>query len=107
MAEQKSSSKQYKKRTQISLGGGDGIGGVVVFGGALAIAGLIGIFTFKNRRRKDADIYPRNPRDASKESKNSKREDEGSEGLRFISQTPSLIKDYGSRSASLSLISVA
>lgn len=87
------------KRTRISLGGGDGIAGVVVFGGALAIAGLIAVFTFKKRRRKDADNNLRNPSDVSKESKNSKREDEGSEGLRFISQTPSLIKDYGSWSA--------
>ncbi|KAF5455296.1 hypothetical protein F2P56_024891 [Juglans regia] len=75
------------KRTRIKLGGGDGIGGVVVFGGALAIAGLIAVFAFKNRRMKEADINPRNPNDVSKESKNKKREDEGSEGLRFISQT--------------------
>ncbi|KAG6703991.1 hypothetical protein I3842_07G114300 [Carya illinoinensis] len=95
MEEQKNRSKQDMKRTRISLGGGDGIAGVVVFGGALAIAGLIAVFTFK-KRRKDADHNPRNPSDVSKESKNSKREDEGSEGLRFISQTPSLIKDYGS-----------
>ncbi|XP_041018218.1 glutamic acid-rich protein-like [Juglans microcarpa x Juglans regia] len=87
MEEQKSRSKQDMKRNRINLRGGDGIGGVVVFGGALAIAGLIAVFAFKNRRMKDADNNPRNPSDVSKESKNNKREDEGSEGLRFISQT--------------------
>ncbi|GLT64270.1 hypothetical protein SLA2020_367740 [Shorea laevis] len=68
MEEQKSTSgKRDKKTTQISFCGGDGIGGLVLFGGALAVAGLIAVFTIKKRRSSKKP----SGHGGSKESKNS------------------------------------
>lgn len=85
---QKSTScKRDKKTTQISFGGGDGVGGLVVLGGALAVVGLTAVFAIKNRKSS------KKPSGGSKESKknlNCKREDEGSDqGPSFLSQTSS------------------
>ncbi|GMY16971.1 glutamic acid-rich protein-like [Fagus crenata] len=89
MERQESTIKKDKRKTQISLGGGDGIGGMLVLGGALAVAGLIFFFTIKNRRR-DANKEPKIHKCVTKESKKNFFEDEGSEGLRcFLSQTSS------------------
>jgi hypothetical protein len=91
MERQESTIKKDKRKTQISVGGGDGIGGMLVLGGALAVAGLIFFFTIKNRRR-DANKEPKIHKCVTKESKKNfsgKKEDEGREGLRFLSQTSS------------------
>jgi hypothetical protein len=70
MEEQKSTCKRDKKMTQISFGGGDGIGGLVVLGGALAVAGFMAIFAIKNRlRRVDGDKNSKKPSGGSKELK--------------------------------------
>lgn len=89
--------------TQISFGGGDGIGGLVVLGGALAVAGLMAVFAIMNRiRRVDGNENSKKPSGGSKELKKNfgcKREDEGSEGLRFLSQTSLPANPYNSWSA--------
>jgi len=84
---QKSTScKRDKKTTQISFGGGDGVGGLVVLGGALAVAGLT-VFAIKNRR---SSKKPSGGSEESKKNLSCKREDEGSDqGLSFLSQTSS------------------
>ncbi|KAF3436481.1 hypothetical protein FNV43_RR23573 [Rhamnella rubrinervis] len=48
---EKKSTRKAEKKTQISIPGGGGIGGLVMVGGALAIAGLVAAFTFNKRRR--------------------------------------------------------
>lgn len=100
MEEQKSTCKRDKKMTQISFGGGDGIGGLVVLGGALAVAGFMAIFAIKNRiRRVDGNKNSKKPSGGSKEMKKNfscKREDEG---LRFLSQTSLPANPYNSWSA--------
>lgn len=51
---EKKRTREAKKKTQIAIPCGGGIGGLVVVGGALAIAGLVAAFTF-NRRRRNAN----------------------------------------------------
>ena len=64
---QESTSKKDERKTQISQGKSDGIGGVLVLGGALALASLIEIFTIKNRR--DVKKKPKIHKGVSNESK--------------------------------------
>ncbi|XP_059435851.1 uncharacterized protein LOC132168808 [Corylus avellana] len=100
MEEQKSTCKRDKKMTQISFGGGNGIGALVVLGGALAVAGLMAVFAIKNRiRRVEGNENSQKPSGRSKELKKNfscKREDEGSEGPRFLSQTSLPANPYNS-----------
>lgn len=76
MEKHESTCKQGKKKAQISIAGAN-VGGLVMWGGALAVAGLIAAFAVKKSTRRDA-----NKKDSCK------KEDKGSEGLRFILQTP-------------------
>ena len=96
MEEKESTSKKDESRTQISQGKSDGIGGVLVLGGALALASLIAIFTIKDRRRDDKK-KPEVHKGVSNESNGNfrrKKEDERREGLRFLSKdAPSTTRD--------------
>lgn len=107
MEEQKSTGgKRDKKTTQISFCGGDCIGGLVLFGGALAVAGLIAVFTIKKRRSSKKP----SGHGGSKESKNSliscQKRDEGSEGLCFLSPTSSPTSPYYNSWSALAVDSV-
>ena len=68
MEGQESTSKKDERKNQISQGKSDGIGGVLMLGGALALASLIEIFTIKNRRR-DAKKKSKIHKGVSNESK--------------------------------------
>ncbi|XVF32815.1 hypothetical protein REPUB_Repub17cG0115100 [Reevesia pubescens] len=87
MEKHKRSCRQGRKKVQLNTSnynaGGGGMESVVVFGGALAIASLVAAFTFKkgsNNSRKDN----------SKDTTNlAAKEEDGTQGLRFILQDSS------------------
>ena len=75
MEGQESTRKKDERKTQISQGKSDGIGGVLVLGGALALACLIAIFTIKNRRsQKYPKVCQTNQRETSDTKKKIKEE---------------------------------
>lgn len=75
---EKRQSKQRK--AQIRSPGGDHIGGLLVWGGALAFAGLATAFAVHKGKRRDAD----------ETSSRRKEEDQTNQGLRFVLQISSL-----------------
>ncbi|XP_050263616.1 uncharacterized protein LOC126707917 [Quercus robur] len=109
MEGQESTSKKDERKTQISQGKSDGIGGVLVLGGALALASLIAIFTIKNRRR-DAKKKPEVHKGVSNKSNGNfrrKKEDERREGLRFFSiDAPSTTRDSRHGTSEISVIHI-
>ena len=70
MERQESTRKKDERKTQISQGKCDCIGGVLVLGGALAIASLIAIFTIKNKRSQN---YPKVCQTNQRETSNTKK----------------------------------
>ncbi|KAJ9187811.1 hypothetical protein P3X46_003228 [Hevea brasiliensis] len=79
MEKRRSTSKQGKRKPQfVSAGGGD-IGGLVVWGGALAVAGLAAAFAVRKGRRRGANEI----------SSRRHKEEQASQGLQFILQTSS------------------
>lgn len=70
---EKKSISRAKKKNQISIASGGGIGGLVMMGGALAIAGLVAAFTINKRRRHDNNYNSSKPTDNT--------EDQPSQGL--------------------------
>ncbi|KAK9983735.1 hypothetical protein SO802_033260 [Lithocarpus litseifolius] len=109
MEGQESTSKKDERKTQISQGKSEGIGGALVLGGVLALASLIAIFTIKNRRR-DAKKKPKVHKGVSNESKGNfrrKKEDERREGLRFfLKDAPSTTRDSRHGTSEISVIHI-
>lgn len=73
MEGQEDTSKKDERKTKISQDKRIGIGGVLVLGGALALASLIAIFTIKNRRsQKYPKVCQTNQRETSDTKKKMK-----------------------------------
>lgn len=89
-----SAKSREKNKTKMVQGTGFGLGGLVVVGGALAVAGLMAIFAIKRIKIKGSNQNPtKGSIKASKEcfkDWRKKNEDQGSsQGLRFLLQTSS------------------
>ena len=83
MEKHKRSCRQGRKKVQLSMSnnaGGGGIEGVVMLGGALAIASLVAAFTIRKGNKKDSNKDTTNL--ATTDS--CRKEEDGTEGLRFI-----------------------
>lgn len=75
--------KNKLQRLGLTVGAGDGVGGIVLLGGGLAVAGLIAAFSIiKNKSGKKYD-------DDSPTPSNKKNDATHTHGLSFFLQTPS------------------
>ena len=89
MEEQKVMNNNGRKRTQISInGGGGGIGGLIVLGGALAVTGLIAVASFATKKNKAKNRGFKKPEFSQEklDHNGSKNEDETGQGLSFVLQ---------------------
>ncbi|GLT43182.1 hypothetical protein SLA2020_171520 [Shorea laevis] len=94
-------SRQTRRRIQLPVigGGGGGIEGLVVWGGALAVASLVAVFTIrKGRKKDDAKTDKDQPTvDLLHESGMKEREDVGGKALLFvIPETHSIMNENSS-----------
>lgn len=83
MEERNKSSNGKKNKSQrlgFTVGGGDGVGGIVLLGGGLAVAGLITAFSIiknSNRKKYDGSANPSN------------KKQDATQGVSYFLQTPS------------------
>ncbi|GLU16813.1 hypothetical protein SLE2022_332270 [Rubroshorea leprosula] len=91
--------RQTKRRIQLPVIAGGGIEGLVVWGGALAVASLVAVFTIrKGRKKDDAKTDKDQPTvDLLHESGMKEREDVGGKALQFvIPETHSIMNENSS-----------
>ena len=92
MEEQKVMNNNGRKRTHISIigvGGGGGIGGLLVLGGALALIGLIAVTSFATKKNKAKNCGLKKSESESQEKldhNDSKNEDDTIQGLGSVLQ---------------------
>ncbi|XP_012082816.1 chromatin-remodeling ATPase INO80 isoform X2 [Jatropha curcas] len=77
MEKRESTYKQGRRKPQLGSGGGANIGGLVLTGGALAVASLVGFALHRGKRRGGNETSSRRQR---------RKEDQANQGLRFILQ---------------------